>query len=211
MKGGKRIALKKFPAVLSELTEWLINGKKCLRGPDAVLHVWCTEPRVQICKESLGRSSNQHTGCWPCSKQACKLLTAKCRAARARTSHTIGTAPGLGSNLDPDACPRPRCWLASLTHQAMPVFQVQSHATAAHTGPFVQKYRTHEQRQFPLVLSSKPGKKGLAVKLPDQPALRMKGFLAESYLAIAHPEVQPKGTRPELRGAGWGPSAALAY
>lgn len=49
-----------------------------------------------------------------------------------------------------------------------------------HTGPFVQKCGVHEQRQLPWALSSKPRKKGFAVKLPDRSALRVEGPLAES-------------------------------
>ena len=46
---------------------------------------------------------------------------------------------------------------------------------AAHTGPFVQKLCSHQQRQLPLVLCSEPGKKDLAVQLLDQPALGLEG------------------------------------
>lgn len=86
----------------------------------------------------------------------------------------------LNSNLYSYACPRPRCRLSSLTRQAVPVFWIQSHTVAAHTGPFVHRCCTHEQRQLPLVLSSRPGKKGLVVKLADRPALEVEGCLAES-------------------------------
>lgn len=97
MQGSKWEALKKYPTALSELTVWLINGKECLSGPYASSHAQCTEIRVLICKERLGLLSNHHTGCWPRSKQACKLLTAECRAAKARTSHMMGTAPKLSA------------------------------------------------------------------------------------------------------------------
>lgn len=50
----------------------------------------------------------------------------------------------------------------------------------AHTGTFVHKARTQEQRRLPLVLSLRPGKKGLAVQLPEQPAVETERFLAES-------------------------------
>lgn len=46
---------------------------------------------------------------------------------------------------------------------------------AAHTGPFVQRLRSHEQRQRPLVLCSGPGKKDLAV-----PLWGWRGLLAKS-------------------------------
>lgn len=51
------------------------------------------EMGVLIRKESLGLLSTHQTGCWPCNKQACNLLTAKCQAAKARPSHMVGTAP----------------------------------------------------------------------------------------------------------------------
>lgn len=37
MKGCTWKALKKFPAALSELTEWPVNGRECLSGSDAVI------------------------------------------------------------------------------------------------------------------------------------------------------------------------------
>lgn len=67
--------------------------KEGLGGPDASSHAECPETRVLICKASLRLLSNQQTGCWLCSKQACKLLAAECWAADARSSHSMGTAP----------------------------------------------------------------------------------------------------------------------
>ena len=46
---------------------------------------------------------------------------------------------------------------------------------AAHTGPFVQRLCSHQQRQLPLGLCSGPGKKDLAV-----PLWGWRGLLAES-------------------------------
>lgn len=86
----------------------------------------------------------------------------------------------LSSNLYSNARPRPCCRLSSLTHQAVPMFWIQSHTVAAHTSPFVHQRCTHEQRQLPLVFHSRPGKKGLAVRLADWPALEVEGCLAES-------------------------------
>lgn len=83
----------RVPAVFPELAEWPINGKESLSCPDASSHAECPETRVLICKVSLRLLSNQQTGCWLCSKQACKLLAAECWAARARSSHSMGTAP----------------------------------------------------------------------------------------------------------------------
>ena len=126
-----------------------------------------TEPPVLICKEGLGLLSNHRTGCWPCSKQACELLTAECQAANTGPPHTMGTAPRLGGNLYSSTHHQPCCWRSSPTHHARPVLRSRDTAVAAHTGPFVQKHCRHEWRQLPLVLSSRPGKKGLTVKLPD--------------------------------------------
>lgn len=67
--------------------------KEGLSGPDASSHAECPGTRVLICKVSLRLLSNQQTGCWLCSKQACKLLAAECWAADARSSHSMGTAP----------------------------------------------------------------------------------------------------------------------
>lgn len=84
---------QEFTAVLPEPAEWPINGKECLSGPDASSHAECPETRVLICKVSLRLLSNQQTGCWLCSKQACKLLAAERWAAHARSRHSMGTAP----------------------------------------------------------------------------------------------------------------------
>lgn len=83
----------RVPAVFPELAEWPINGKECLSGPDASSHAERPETGVLICKVSLRLLSNPQTGCWLCSKRACKLLAAECWAARARSRHSMGTAP----------------------------------------------------------------------------------------------------------------------
>ena len=46
-----------------------------------------------MCQESLGLLSNHQTGLWPCCKHACRLLTARCWAARARPCHLTSRAP----------------------------------------------------------------------------------------------------------------------
>lgn len=62
VKGSKRRALKKFLAALSELTEWLINGKNISVVQIRSSHDWRTETGALIHKASLGLLSMQQAG-----------------------------------------------------------------------------------------------------------------------------------------------------
>lgn len=157
-------------------------------------HAGCIETRVLICKESLGLLSNHQTGCWPCSKQACKLLTAECQAAKAGPHHTMGTAPKAWrpsvfqhtpSAVLPALQPHAPSSVRALGPETLLLWRTQaplfSNTTGMNGGSFLWF--------FPQVLERKASQSSC---LTDQ-LWEWRGLLAESQLVVARPKMELKG------------------
>lgn len=153
--GRGRLSEVRSPAVLSELAEWLINGKECLGVQMQPSHARCTDPSSEMQSKpgTLVRSAPRMLAEQQTGLQAVDSGTP---ARGARPSRRVGTAPRAQQHSVP-AHAWPRCWLSGLG-RAAPVLGPEPRCCASRAPLFAKTARV--SRGLPGVsLHGRPGRR----------------------------------------------------